>query len=413
MSERQTMPTARKTTHETTTTGAGSSTPAAETTLPAGWRMVRFGEMAMNISDRVDNPSEAGVKYYVGLEHLDPESLRISRWGVPTDVEATKLRFRSGDIIFGRRRAYQRKLAVADFEGICSAHAMVLRAKPEVVLPEFLPFLMQSDMFFDRAMAISVGSLSPTINWKTLDVQQFPLPPLDEQRRIAELIWAADETLELYQRVVSTQKALKQSLLKQFFENPSLTKFTSLGSVGNWLSGGTPSRSNNSYWNGDIPWASPKDMKVDSLGSTEEKITVEGSRKGTRLVPAETIFIVVRGMILAHTFPISITSREMAFNQDIKALICNSMFNSKYILYWFQYKSSDILGITSNSSHGTKRIPTDSLFSMKVPIINIDNQHNIVNILSKIDRSIEQSIIHCAITKKLKQRLLKNSFLIN
>jgi type I restriction enzyme, S subunit len=110
--------------------------------LREGWRVVRFDQMAESISDRVDNPSEANVAYYVGLEHLDPESLKIRRWGTPDDVEATKLRFKPGDIIFGRRRAYQRKVAVAEFEGICSAHALVLRAREETVLKEFLPFFM-------------------------------------------------------------------------------------------------------------------------------------------------------------------------------------------------------------------------------------------------------------------------------
>ena len=160
--------------------------------LPNNWRTVRFGEMADSITDRVDIPAESGVERYVGLEHLDPESLKIRRWGAITDVEATKLRFQPGDIIFGRRRAYQRKVAVADFEGICSAHALVLRAREDVVLKEFLPFFMQSETFFDRALSISVGSLSPTINWKTLAQQEFALPPLDEQRRIAEILWACE-----------------------------------------------------------------------------------------------------------------------------------------------------------------------------------------------------------------------------
>src|SRR5215213_2127606 len=99
------------------------------------WKVYRFDQIAQNITDRVDNPAESGVDRYVGLEHLDPESLQIQRWGAPTDVEATKLRFRSGDIIFGRRRAYQRKIAVADFDGICSAHALVLRARPDTIDP--------------------------------------------------------------------------------------------------------------------------------------------------------------------------------------------------------------------------------------------------------------------------------------
>ena len=162
----------------------------------AGWTRVRFDQIAAQINDRVDNPAEAGVERYVGLEHLDPDSLRIRRWGEPTDVESTKLRFQPGDIIFGKRRVYQRKVAVADFEGICSAHAMVLRAKPGAVLPEFLPFLMQSDLFMERALSISVGSLSPTINWKALAAEEFLLPPIQEQARLVEALSASATNLD-------------------------------------------------------------------------------------------------------------------------------------------------------------------------------------------------------------------------
>lgn len=179
-------------------------TAKARNTLP----LVKFGEMAQNVTDRVD-PAEADGDVYVGLEHLDAESLKIRRWGTPADVIGQKLRFRKGDIIFGKRRAYQRKLAVAGCNGICSAHAMVVRAKPKVVLPGFLPFLMQSDLFMDRAVEISVGSLSPTINWKTLKVQEFPLPPLSEQRRIAEILWAADDAAE---RWISVWDRLQETM---------------------------------------------------------------------------------------------------------------------------------------------------------------------------------------------------------
>ena len=191
---------------------------AAPAELREGWRVVRFDEMAQLVNDRVDNPSEAGVERYVGLEHLDPESLKIRRWGSPDDVEAQKLRFQPGDIIFGKRRAYQRKLAVADFEGICSAHAMVLRAREATVVKDFLPFFMQSDTFFERALSISVGSLSPTINWKALASQQFTIPPKDEQQRIADMLWAADAVIEsignVLNGIANVMSAFKRELLK-------------------------------------------------------------------------------------------------------------------------------------------------------------------------------------------------------
>lgn len=185
--------------------------------LKPGWHVWRFDQMATNINTRVDNPSESGMEHYVGLEHLDADSLKIRRWGSPNDVEATKLMFKKGDIIFGRRRAYQRKLGVAEFDGICSAHAMVLRAKPEVVLPEFLPFFMQSDLFMNRAVEISVGSLSPTINWKTMAVQTFALPQLDEQVRLIELLSAALESVDASKAaVVAAQKMVRSALVSIF-----------------------------------------------------------------------------------------------------------------------------------------------------------------------------------------------------
>ena len=172
----------------------------------------RFDEIAILVNDKIVDPSKANVDRYVGLEHLDSDSLKIRRWGAPTDVESSKLVFKSGDIIFGKRRVYQRKLAVADFDGICSAHAMVLRPKSDVVLPEFLPFFMQSDLFMERALEISVGSLSPTINWKTLAKEEFALPSLDEQRRIVEVLESLEKSKDNLTKSVDSSEHLRNAL---------------------------------------------------------------------------------------------------------------------------------------------------------------------------------------------------------
>ena len=168
-----------------------------EKQITDGWQIVKFGEIAKNISKRVE-PSETDLEVYVGLEHLDPQSLRIIRRGVPADVKGQKLRVRPGQIIFGKRRAYQKKVAVADFEGICSAHAMVLEEVVGKIISGLLPFFMQSDMFMDRAVAISEGSLSPTIKWKTLAIQEFPLPPIERQKEILEVLEKATTCNQLY-----------------------------------------------------------------------------------------------------------------------------------------------------------------------------------------------------------------------
>lgn len=180
----------------------------------AGWRRMAFGEFAASIGERAE-PKDAQEEIYVGLEHLDAQRLHIRRWGKGSDVTGTKLQFRKGDIIFGRRRAYQRKLAVAEFDGICSAHAMVVRARLDRVLPEFLPFLMMSDRFMNRAVEISVGSLSPTINWTTLKLEEFDLPPLDQQRRIAEILWAVDAHLQTALRLERAAVEAKEAILAE------------------------------------------------------------------------------------------------------------------------------------------------------------------------------------------------------
>jgi type I restriction enzyme S subunit len=196
-----------------------------KSSIPKDWQIVRFGELAESITERVDNPKVAGVEIYVGLEHLDSDTTMISRYGTPEDVESTKLRFYPGDVIYARRRAYQRKLGVAKVEGICSAHALVLRARPGVCLPEFLPFFLQSDQFHERALSISVGSLSPTINWKTLVVQEFVLPPIVEQQRIVRLIGAIDKAIDSY-LAVPIEK-LQEAILSEFFNDPKV-KFSNL-----------------------------------------------------------------------------------------------------------------------------------------------------------------------------------------
>lgn len=181
------------------------------------WKVYKFSEIAKSISERVE-PNETELETYVGLEHLDSESIHIKRFGKRDDVTGTKLRCYPGDIIFGRRRAYQRKAAIVEFDGFCSAHALVLRANPNVIDPKLFPFFLHSDTFMHRAVDISVGSLSPTINWGALKNEEFLLPPKDQQARLVELLWAADEMIETQRKNRIDLLNLKQAQLRYTFD---------------------------------------------------------------------------------------------------------------------------------------------------------------------------------------------------
>lgn len=175
---------------------------------------VKFERIAFCISERVE-PKKTTLKTYVGLEHLDPDNLTIARTGKPDDVIGTKLKIYIGDIIFGKRRAYQRKVAVSHFDGIASAHSMILRANDKHIEKEFLPFFMQSDVFMNRAVQISEGSLSPTIKWKTLATQEFILPKKEKQKELTEVFKQFDITRDQFKHQKTTLKNLKQKLLSE------------------------------------------------------------------------------------------------------------------------------------------------------------------------------------------------------
>lgn len=175
---------------------------------------VKFEKVAICISERVE-PQKTDLTTYVGLEHLDPDNLVIARTGVPDDVIGTKLKIFKGDIIFGKRRAYQRKVAVSHFDGIASAHSMILRASEDNIEKDFLPFFMQSDFFMNRAVQISEGSLSPTIKWKTLAAQEFSLPKKAKQKELTAVFKQFDNLRgQLKQQKTSLQN-LKQKLLSE------------------------------------------------------------------------------------------------------------------------------------------------------------------------------------------------------
>ena len=176
----------------------------------------RFDEIAYNSTQKV-KPTEADKEHYIGLEHIDGECLYISRWGSDVAPIGEKLVMRKGDILFGKRRAYQRKVAIAPIDGIFSAHGLVLRPKEDVVDKDYFPFFMSSNQFLDRAVQISVGGLSPTINWKDLARQEFTLPSLSEQKVLADKLWAAYRVKESYKKLLAaTDDMLKAKFMEMF-----------------------------------------------------------------------------------------------------------------------------------------------------------------------------------------------------
>lgn len=158
----------------------------------SAWKRVTFGDVVRNVNETLRDLDAAGVGRIIAMEHMDPGELKVSRWGSTDDGTTFTRRVKPGQTLFGKRRAYQRKVAYAEFDAICSGDIYTFEADETQMLGKFLPFLVQSNEFFDHALGTSAGSLSPRTNWRDLANFEFNLPPLDEQQRIADLLWAIE-----------------------------------------------------------------------------------------------------------------------------------------------------------------------------------------------------------------------------
>lgn len=197
-----------------------------------GWKRVRFGDVVENCAETCD-PAEAGLERFVAMEHLEPGSLHVRSWGNVADGTTFTRRCRPEQVLFGKRRAYQRKVAVAEFEAVVSGDIYVLAPKDNRLLPELLPFLCLSERFFQHAVGTSAGSLSPRTNWSSLASFEFDLPPLDQQRRIAEILWAADDAMQAQHSLEQSAVNSRMTLLRETFKDRRDYPFCRVAEAGN------------------------------------------------------------------------------------------------------------------------------------------------------------------------------------
>lgn len=372
------------------------------------WKKYRFDEMVQNISERVE-PSQTDLDMYVGLEHIDPDTLHLSRHGHPSDVEGTKLRFYKGDIIFGRRRAYQRKTALATTDGICSAHAMVVRAKEDVVDPMFLPFLFHSKNFIDMAITISVGGLSPTINWKDIAKQEFLLPPKPEQKRLAELLWAADEVVEKEKRELHGLERLYYSTITDVFRNqPKHCKLGTLCEIKSGFAFPLKYQGKNDL---PIPFFKVADMNHPNnrFEMTESDNYVDDSilkAIKAQTYPAGSLVFPKIGATI-NTDKKRMLSTDSVVDNNIMVLIPNKkQLDSHFLFYFFNtFKLSDII-----NTGAVPTISAETVRNIQIPDLNLEEQKSIANQIDTIRLAISQQGQLIEQSQQIKQELINKVF---
>ena len=211
---------------------------------------VKLGDVAIESRDSLKEKDKSLP--VVGLEHLIPEQINLTDWNIGQENTFTKT-FKKGDVLFGRRRAYLKKAAVAPCKGICSGDITVIRAKEDKIIPELLPFVIQNDIFFDYAVGKSAGSLSPRVKWEHLANYEFNLPELDEQKKLAEVLWQIVATMESYKKLLAkSDEMVKAKFVEMFGDpvaNPKKWEIKTVKSISSDIRYGTskPSNENGKY----------------------------------------------------------------------------------------------------------------------------------------------------------------------
>lgn len=394
--------------------------------LPENWDCLPLGELAeIRVSnvDKKTTPGEHPVRLCNYTDVYNNTYLYANNdymEATATQAEIDKFRLQAGDVVITKDSETPDDIGIpAIIESsaptlICGYHLAILRCGSQID-PTWLAKQIEHYDVAHHLGRVAVGTTRYGLGYNVIVQTPIRIAPMPEQLKVSHILRTVDKAIQQTDALIAKLRQMKAGLLhdlltrgldenselrdpvahpEQFQESalgliPVGWEVRILGEVGNWLSGGTPYKSSPAYWDGAVPWVSPKDMKVFLLDDTEDHVSELGAREGSRIVPPGTVFIVVRGMILAHTFPVAITMREMAFNQDMKAIITYENVSATYLAYWFIANSSAMLGLVTESTHGTKRFDLDDLLRYELQLPPLKEQQAIVDILATYDIRIQ------------------------
>lgn len=280
---------------------------------------VKLGEVARESKLRDDGRKPLPS---VGLEHLDSGDVTLRRWDEGGSNTFTK-RFLPGQVLFGRRRAYLQKAAVAPFEGLCSGDIITVEAIPGAIHERLLPFVIQNPSLFDFAVGKSAGSLSPRVKWGKLAEFDFDLPEMAEQQELADILWTAEGVKEHYRSLIKSSDDLVKSQFVEMFGNPLEEKgnYVALGECCSITTGNTPSRKHPEYYGSDIEWIKSDNIfpGASKLGKAKECLSDAGAQVGRIAMPGWLLMVCIAGS--PNTIGnVALVDRQVAFNQQINGI---------------------------------------------------------------------------------------------
>ena len=364
------------------------------------WKKHRFDEVCRQVNEATKDPAAEGLNHVIGLEHIEPNNLHITHWDTLEKETTFTRKFKKGQVLFGRRRAYQRKVAYAEFDGICSGDILVFEVIEKVMLPELLPFLIQSEGFFQKALATSAGSLSPRTKFKELADYEFLLPPKAEQKRLAELLWAADEVVEKEKREMERMEELYNNRIESMFTGEKVAFGECANINESTLSAKTPSDYRFLY----IDIASIVSPK--HLGPLTEYSFAEAPSRARRIVKNNDIVLSLVRPYLKAFVQIKNRHEELIASTGTAVVSAKPDNNTDFLFHMLFSKA--FMTFCENRMNGTNypAITPADLSDFQIPSYSFDEQKSKANELNSIDNTIEQLETQIAISQQIKQELI-------
>lgn len=344
---------------------------------------VSLGDVAREVKQRAP---EGAACPSVGLEHLDPDEIELSRWNEDGENTFTKS-FSRGQVLFGRRRAYLRKAAVAPFDGVCSGDITVIEAR-ETLSPRLLPFIIQNEALFKHAVSNSAGSLSPRVKWQSLAQFEFNLPARDQQEKLADLLWTAQDTRNHYKQLLSICDDVIKSQFVEMFGDPSTL-------IGRWtvsrldgftqiITGNTPSRKHPEYYGEGTEWIKTDNIVNSVITTAAEQLTTVGREKA-RIAPAGSILMACIAGSVNSIGKVGLLDREAAFNQQINAIVPGDKVDARFLLTMLSLSKAYLC---SNVNQQLKGILNKSTLSAKqFPVPPLPLQQEFADFATSVDKS--------------------------
>jgi type I restriction enzyme S subunit len=374
--------------------------------------LVKLSSIISLSTSRLADPAAAGIERFVGLEHISPENLHIRNWGLVANGITFTSHFKPGQVLFGKRRAYQRKVAISEFEGVCSSDIYIFEIKnPDVLLPELLPFICQSEGFYQYALKTSAGSLSPRTNWSHLANYEFPLPPLDEQRRIADLLWAADDVItnwiDAYEKAIKAFKVYAISTFQNAIEEFGTVAIGSIAIIrgGKRLPKGTTFS--------EIPTKHPYIRVVDfldlSVKENDLKYISEEVHKQIRnyIITDEDVYVSIAGTTgIVGMIPSHLSGANLTENAARLVFKNKKSFYKKFVLHYLASPLGQQSLQKQTMTTTQPKLAITRLAQINLPKPNYDMQIQIAKSLDEFHHSLDLLNEHIVHSKKLKAALL-------